>query len=128
MRELDIAGNAVEEALSRITLIIDRSNCIDGVKSAMDTEDYEAAARYVSTYGQLREESKELEEGQVPPSPFSPPPLPLMELAEVPRGSLRRDGGVAEESFSGLENAGGAGAERGRWGSALLVWGNPMRV
>ena len=46
VRELDVAGSAVESALSRINLIMDRADCIEGVKTAMDTEDYEAAARY----------------------------------------------------------------------------------
>mmetsp|Transcript_26 Transcript_26/g.78 ORF Transcript_26/g.78 Transcript_26/m.78 type:complete len:746 (+) Transcript_26:194-2431(+) len=64
VRELDIAGSAVEESLSRINLIIDRSNCIDGTKSAMETEDYEAAARYISTYSQLDGKTRVLEDGQ----------------------------------------------------------------
>jgi len=64
VRELDVAGSAVEGALSRIRLVMDRSNCIDGVKAAMESEDFEAAARYVSTYLQLDGQAAPLEEGQ----------------------------------------------------------------
>jgi hypothetical protein len=65
VRELDVAGSAVEGALSRIKLVIDRSSCIDGVKGAMESEDYEAAARFISTYMHLNPRAAALEQGQV---------------------------------------------------------------
>eukprot|EP00271_Cylindrocystis_brebissonii_P006642 TRINITY_DN19407_c0_g1_i1.p1 TRINITY_DN19407_c0_g1~~TRINITY_DN19407_c0_g1_i1.p1 ORF type:complete len:758 (-),score=117.00 TRINITY_DN19407_c0_g1_i1:172-2445(-) len=53
VRELDVAQSRVQETITRIDAIVDRTNCIDGVKSALDSEDYEAAAKYVETFLQL---------------------------------------------------------------------------
>mmetsp|Transcript_32816 Transcript_32816/g.77788 ORF Transcript_32816/g.77788 Transcript_32816/m.77788 type:complete len:739 (+) Transcript_32816:153-2369(+) len=54
VRELDTASNNVREVLSRINLVMDRSNCIETVKLAMESEDYETAAQNIATYSQLR--------------------------------------------------------------------------
>eukprot|EP00899_Mesostigma_viride_P022766 jgi/Mesvir1/3674/Mv14963-RA.2 len=53
VRELDVAQSRVHSTIVRISAILDRSNCIDGVKSAMQGEDYEAAARYIETFLEL---------------------------------------------------------------------------
>ncbi|KAJ4847456.1 Golgi transport complex subunit 4 [Turnera subulata] len=53
VRELDLAQSRVNSTLLRIDAIVQRSNCIDGVKNALDSEDYEAAANYVQTFLQI---------------------------------------------------------------------------
>ncbi|XP_050237946.1 conserved oligomeric Golgi complex subunit 4 [Mercurialis annua] len=53
VRELDLAQSRVNVALSRIDAIVERGNCIDGVKNALESEDYEAAANYVQTFLQI---------------------------------------------------------------------------
>lgn len=53
VRELDLAQSRVHSTLSRIDAIVDRSNCLDGVKKALDTEDFESAARFVQTFLQI---------------------------------------------------------------------------
>ncbi|XP_057977299.1 conserved oligomeric Golgi complex subunit 4 [Malania oleifera] len=50
VRELDLAQSRVNETLSRIDAIVERGNCIEGVKKALESEDYESAARYVQTF------------------------------------------------------------------------------
>lgn len=56
VRELDLAQSRVQETLNRIDVIVDRSSCIDGVKTALESEDYEAAAKYVETFLTLDKE------------------------------------------------------------------------
>ncbi len=56
VRQLDLAQSRVQSTLSRIDAIVDRTNCIDGAKNALDAEDYETAAKYVDTFLQLDEE------------------------------------------------------------------------
>jgi len=53
VRELDLAQTRVTDTIARITTIVERSNCVDGLKSAMDGEDYEQAAKYIETFLQL---------------------------------------------------------------------------
>ncbi|EEF47059.1 conserved hypothetical protein [Ricinus communis] len=53
VRELDLAQSRVNITLSRIDAIVERGNCIDGVKNALESEDYEAAANYVQTFLQI---------------------------------------------------------------------------
>lgn len=53
VRELDLSQSRVQETITRIEAIVDRTSCIDGVKTALDSEDYEAAAKYVETFLQL---------------------------------------------------------------------------
>ncbi|XP_043721623.1 conserved oligomeric Golgi complex subunit 4-like [Telopea speciosissima] len=55
VRELDLAQSRVQSTLSRIDAIVERGNCIEGVKNALETEDYEAAAQYVRTFLQIDE-------------------------------------------------------------------------
>eukprot|EP00249_Psilotum_nudum_P021597 c28167_g1_i1 orf=66-2351(+) len=50
VRELDLAQSRVQATLGRIDAIVDRANCIDGAKRALESEDYEAAAKYVETF------------------------------------------------------------------------------
>ncbi|KAJ8748462.1 hypothetical protein K2173_003358 [Erythroxylum novogranatense] len=50
VRELDLAQSRVNSTLLRIDAIVERGNCIDGVKNALEAEDYESAARYVRTF------------------------------------------------------------------------------
>lgn len=56
VRELDLAQSRVQETLNRIDAIVDRTSCIDGVKTALESEDYEAAAKYVETFLALDKE------------------------------------------------------------------------
>ncbi|XP_058105024.1 conserved oligomeric Golgi complex subunit 4-like [Magnolia sinica] len=53
VRELDLAQSRVQSTLSRIDAIVERANCIDGVKKALESEDYESAANFVSTFLQI---------------------------------------------------------------------------
>ncbi|OVA04695.1 Exocyst complex component Sec6 [Macleaya cordata] len=55
VRELDLAQSRVQSTLSRIDAIVERGNCIEGVKKALETEDYESAAKYVQTFLQIDE-------------------------------------------------------------------------
>ncbi|KAG2447879.1 hypothetical protein HYH02_007335 [Chlamydomonas schloesseri] len=53
VRQLDLVQGRVQSVLNKINLILDRTNCINGVQSAMETEDYEAAAQYISSFMEL---------------------------------------------------------------------------
>ncbi|BFI43089.1 hypothetical protein AXG93_1774s1140 [Marchantia polymorpha subsp. ruderalis] len=53
VRELDLAQSRVQATLARIDVIVDRTNCIDGAKQALETEDYESAAKYVERFLEL---------------------------------------------------------------------------
>ncbi|XP_047311085.1 conserved oligomeric Golgi complex subunit 4-like [Impatiens glandulifera] len=53
VRELDLAQSRVHDTLLRIDATVERGNCIDGVKRALDSEDFEAAAKYVQTFLQI---------------------------------------------------------------------------
>ncbi|XP_052194707.1 conserved oligomeric Golgi complex subunit 4-like [Diospyros lotus] len=53
VRELDIAQSRVNDTLLRIDAIVDRANCLDGVKKALDSEDFETAANSVQTFLQI---------------------------------------------------------------------------
>ncbi|KAI3796646.1 hypothetical protein L1987_39324 [Smallanthus sonchifolius] len=53
VRELDLAQSRVNETLLRIDAIVERSNCIDGVQKALESEDFESAANYVQTFLQI---------------------------------------------------------------------------
>ncbi|KAK6918694.1 Conserved oligomeric Golgi complex, subunit 4 [Dillenia turbinata] len=53
VRELDLAQSRVNSTLLRIDAIVERANCIDGVKRALETEDFEFAAGYVQTFLQI---------------------------------------------------------------------------
>ncbi|KXZ41619.1 hypothetical protein GPECTOR_358g126 [Gonium pectorale] len=53
VRQLDLVQGRVQGVLNKINLILDRTNCINGVQSAMETEDYEAAAHYISSFMEL---------------------------------------------------------------------------
>ncbi|GLJ38521.1 hypothetical protein SUGI_0785060 [Cryptomeria japonica] len=53
VRELDLAQSRVQSTLTRIDDIVERGNCIDGAKQALESEDYEGAAKYVETFMKL---------------------------------------------------------------------------
>lgn len=53
VRELDLAQSRVNETLLRIDAIVERDNCLEGVKEALDSEDFESAARFVQTFLQI---------------------------------------------------------------------------
>lgn len=53
VRELDLAQSRVNDTLLRIDAIVDRGNCLEGVKKALDTEDFESAANFVQTFLQI---------------------------------------------------------------------------
>lgn len=53
VRELDLAQSRVQSTLTRIDAIVERGNCIDGAKQALESEDYEAASKYVETFLKL---------------------------------------------------------------------------
>ncbi|KAM3306933.1 hypothetical protein P3S67_008676 [Capsicum chacoense] len=53
VRQLDLAQSRVNDTLLRIDAIVDRSHCLDGVRKALDSEDYESAASFVQTFLQL---------------------------------------------------------------------------
>ncbi|KAL6005788.1 Golgi transport complex subunit 4 [Asimina triloba] len=53
VRELDLAQSRVQSTLSRIDAIVERGNCIDGAKKALEAEDYESAANFVKTFLQI---------------------------------------------------------------------------
>ncbi|PON75531.1 RINT/TIP-like [Parasponia andersonii] len=59
VRELDFAQSRVKSTLQRLDAIVERGNCIDGVKKALESEDYEAAANYVHTFLQIDDKYKD---------------------------------------------------------------------
>ncbi|XP_017979200.1 PREDICTED: conserved oligomeric Golgi complex subunit 4 [Theobroma cacao] len=59
VRELDLAQSRVNSTLLRIDAIVERGNCIDGVKSAFDAEDYESATEYVRTFLEIDNKFKD---------------------------------------------------------------------
>ncbi|KAF3439786.1 hypothetical protein FNV43_RR18064 [Rhamnella rubrinervis] len=59
VRELDLAQSRVNSTLLRLDAIVERGNCIEGVKRALETEDYEAAANYVQTFLQIDDKYKD---------------------------------------------------------------------
>ncbi|MCL7032932.1 hypothetical protein MKW94_006473 [Papaver nudicaule] len=59
VRELDLAQSRVYSTLSRIDAIVERGNCIEGAKKALETEDYESAAKFVQTFLKIDEKFSE---------------------------------------------------------------------
>ncbi|XP_022716417.1 conserved oligomeric Golgi complex subunit 4 [Durio zibethinus] len=59
VRELDLAQSRVNSTLLRIDAIVERGSCIDGVKSALDAEDYESATTYVRTFLEIDSKFKD---------------------------------------------------------------------
>ncbi|KAH0855264.1 LOW QUALITY PROTEIN: hypothetical protein HID58_013752 [Brassica napus] len=59
VRELDLAQTRVNVTLSRIDAIVERGNCIEGVKTALDSEDYESAAKFVQRFLQIDSKYKD---------------------------------------------------------------------
>ncbi|MFQ6643353.1 hypothetical protein Gotur_017746, partial [Gossypium turneri] len=64
VRELDLSQSRVNSTLLRIDAIVERGNCIDGVKSALDAEDYESATEYVRTFLEIDDKFKDSESDQ----------------------------------------------------------------
>ncbi|OMO65533.1 Conserved oligomeric Golgi complex, subunit 4 [Corchorus olitorius] len=59
VRELDLAQSRVNSTLLRIDAIVERGNCIDGVKSALEAEDYESATKCVRTFLEIDNKFKD---------------------------------------------------------------------
>ncbi|KAL6982165.1 Golgi transport complex subunit 4 [Sarracenia purpurea var. burkii] len=59
VRELDLAQSRVNDTILRIDAIVDRGTCLDGVKKALDSEDFESAAKYVQTFLQIDSKYKD---------------------------------------------------------------------
>ncbi|XP_010428271.1 PREDICTED: conserved oligomeric Golgi complex subunit 4 [Camelina sativa] len=59
VRELDLAQSRVNVTLSRIDAIVERGNCIEGVKTALESEDYESAAKFVQRFLQIDSQYKD---------------------------------------------------------------------
>ncbi|XVF26456.1 hypothetical protein REPUB_Repub14bG0018100 [Reevesia pubescens] len=59
VRELDLAQSRVNSMLLRIDAIVERGNCIDGVKSTLDVEDYESAMQYVRIFLEIDNKFKD---------------------------------------------------------------------
>lgn len=55
VRELDAAQSHVRDTLAAINVIVDRSNCIYGVREALNSGNFEAAAGYVDTFMDLED-------------------------------------------------------------------------
>ncbi|CAH9142781.1 unnamed protein product [Cuscuta epithymum] len=53
VRLLDLAQSRVNDTLLCIDAIVHRSNCLDGVQKALDSEDFESAANYVQSFLQI---------------------------------------------------------------------------
>jgi hypothetical protein len=50
VRELDLAQTRVRTTMTRVSAIVDRTHCVDGLQAALDGEDFEQAANYVQTF------------------------------------------------------------------------------
>ncbi len=50
VRELDTAQSRINDTLQRISLVVDRSAAVAGIRAALEAGDYEAAAEHVSKY------------------------------------------------------------------------------
>lgn len=50
VRELDTAQSRIHDTLQRISIVVDRSNAVDGIRSALEIGDFESAAEHVSKY------------------------------------------------------------------------------
>nr|XP_011468891.1 PREDICTED: conserved oligomeric Golgi complex subunit 4 [Fragaria vesca subsp. vesca] len=59
VRELDLAQSRVNSTLLRLDAIVERTNCIDGVKQALDAQDYESAAKFVQRFIQIESEYRD---------------------------------------------------------------------
>ena len=55
VRELDTAQSRINDTLQRISIVVDRSSAVNGIRSALETGDYEAAAEHVSKYLSLEQ-------------------------------------------------------------------------
>ena len=55
VRELDSAQSHVRQTLSRISVIVDRTNCIYGMNDSLEKQDYESATGFVNKFLELEE-------------------------------------------------------------------------
>ena len=58
IRQLDTAQSRVHSTRGRIGIIVDRSNAVDGVRSALEAEDFEKAANCLKAYFELEEQQQ----------------------------------------------------------------------
>ena len=56
VRELDTAQSRVQSTLGHIGVVLDRMHAVEGIQSALQREDYEAAAECVARYLELEDE------------------------------------------------------------------------
>lgn len=56
VRELDTAQSRVSAALGHIGAVLDRLHAVEGIQSALQREDWEAAAECVARYLELEDE------------------------------------------------------------------------
>lgn len=64
VRELDLAQSRVNSTLLHLDAIFERGNCVEGLKRALETEDFESAANYVRTFTQIDEKYKDSKSDQ----------------------------------------------------------------
>ena len=62
IRQLDTAKSRVHSTLERIGVIVDRGNAVDGVRKALDDEDFETAATCLKSYFELEDKQHESEQ------------------------------------------------------------------
>ncbi len=53
VRELDTAQSRIDDTLQRISIVVDRTNAVEGIRGALEVGDYETAAEHVSKYLEL---------------------------------------------------------------------------
>lgn len=56
VRQLDLAQSRVQATLERINLVVDRMRAIEGIKEALEQDDFEAGAQCVARYLELEDE------------------------------------------------------------------------
>ena len=55
VRELDTAQSRIRATLARINIVVDRTAAINGVRAALEGQDYEAAAQHVQSFLRLEQ-------------------------------------------------------------------------
>lgn len=92
VRALDSAQSRVRGTLARIEVVVDRSRAVEGVQSALERDDLEAAAGCVARFLEIEDEERRSEAGHAVPA-----------VVDAPRA-----GGLAEQEA--------------RQSSAMLEW------
>lgn len=66
VRTLDLSQSRVIQTLDKIKAILDRTDCMNGISSAMASEDYEAAANFIGTFIELEAKMADLSLNESP--------------------------------------------------------------